>query len=69
MIEVYSLGKNLTILVSMEGPVYKYQYKRSINNGATYTSFSNDLDELKKRCEEEKIKYGSVVLMDKTLDC
>ena len=63
MVELYSLGKNLTIIASMEGPVYKYQYKRSINNGATYTSFSNDLDELEKRYEEEKIKYVSVVLM------
>ncbi len=58
MIEVYSLGKNNIIIASMEGPVYKYQYMRKINNGATHTSFSNDLDELKKRYEEEKIKYN-----------
>ena len=63
MVELYSLGKNLTIIASMEGPVYKYQYKRSINNG-TYTSFSNDLDELKKRCEEEKIKYRTQVVLE-----
>jgi hypothetical protein len=55
---VHSLGKNITIVESSDGPVYTYQYKRTINNGPLCITYSNDLEELKdmsrKEIEENK---------------
>jgi len=55
---VHSLGKNITIVESSDGPVYTYQYKRTINNGCLCITYSNDLEKLKdmsrKEIEENK---------------
>jgi len=62
MIVVHSLGKNITIVESSDGPVYTYQYKRTINNGPLCITYSNDLEELKdmsrKEIEENKPKIS-----------
>ena len=63
MIVVHSLGKNTTIVESSDGPVYTYQYKRTINNGPLWITFSNSLEELedlKKKEIEENNTQNSV---------
>jgi hypothetical protein len=53
MVVVHSLGKNTTIVDTSNGPVYTYQYKRTINNGPLWITFSNDLEELKGMNKKE----------------
>ena len=47
-LKVYNLGKNETILASSNGPVFKYEYKRTIGDGPCWSTFSNDLKQLEK---------------------
>jgi hypothetical protein len=62
MIVVHSLGKNTTVVESSDGPVYTYQYKRTINNGPLWITFSFSLEELedlkKKEIGENKPKIS-----------
>jgi len=54
-VKVYNLGKNNTILASSNGPVFKYEYKRTIGDGPCWSTFSNDLKKLEKLHRKEKI--------------
>jgi len=57
MIVVHRLGINKTIIESSNGPVYTYEYKRTINNGPTYITYSHSIEELTELKENEFKEY------------
>ncbi len=59
MLKVFSVGPNVTIIESSNGPVYKYQYKREYyENSPLYITYDNDLSVLIELMEKEKIIYS-----------
>ena len=58
MVTVYKLGVNNTITESSKGPVFPYEYKRTINNrNCTYITYSFSLEELEKLHKKEVKEY------------
>jgi hypothetical protein len=53
MLILHRLGKNTTVIATMNGRVYKYEYKRSKSEGSTHTTFSDDLESLELLYKEE----------------
>jgi hypothetical protein len=58
MIVIHRLGTNKTIIDSSNGPVYTYEYKRTINNGPTYITYSHSIEELTELKEKEVTLYA-----------
>lgn len=53
MLIVHHLGKNVTIKETMDGKLYEYQYMRSKSEYSTISTFSDNLEDLKKLYEKE----------------
>lgn len=58
MLVVHHLGKNVSVVSTMAGRRYQYEYKRSQTEGSTRSTFSDELEELEelhqKELEDEK---------------
>jgi hypothetical protein len=57
-VKVHSIGRNVIITASSDGPVYTYMYNRTIYDGSSeypgcWTTFSHNLDELKTLMNKE----------------
>ncbi len=63
-INILFLGKNTVVVESSSGPVFRYMYMRTIKghpeySSATQTTFSNDLEYLKKlSLNEANMTFG-----------
>lgn len=61
-IKVFFIGENTVtppkLQLGTNTPKFEFMYMRMIDNGATWTSFSNDLEELKERMNKEIEEHG-----------
>lgn len=61
MLRVYHIGETVTVVATVVGKKYKYEYKRSTSKYVTTSTFSDSLEELEelyqKELNEENLKY------------